>query len=148
MTDVPTLPPKLRLSSKARSKTTRKTKPAKGSGHGGLRIMAENTAANQRGPGRPFQRGVSGNPAGKPKGSKHKLQEDFVAALAKDFEANGAKAIEAVRTTEPAAYLAIIAKVLPKDVNVSHDVGADLIAALRRINERHHRSAVDGTAVN
>jgi Family of unknown function (DUF5681) len=36
--------------------------------------MAENSAAKQpgRGSGRPFRRGQSGNPAGKPKGTRHK----------------------------------------------------------------------------
>src|SRR5271167_1346269 len=36
--------------------------------------MAENSAAVQRrrGPGKPFRRGQSGNPAGKPKGTRHR----------------------------------------------------------------------------
>ncbi len=34
--------------------------------------MAENSAGKQHGPGKPFPKGVSGNPAGKPKGARHK----------------------------------------------------------------------------
>ena len=36
--------------------------------------MADNAAAKQRrrGPGRPFRPGQSGNPAGKPKGTRHR----------------------------------------------------------------------------
>ena len=34
--------------------------------------MAEKTTQKQRGPGRPFKPGQSGNPKGKPQGSRHK----------------------------------------------------------------------------
>lgn len=57
-----------------------------------------------------------GNP-GRPKGSRNKLGEDFVAALAEDFAANGKQAIETVRTEKPDAYLKVIAAVVPKEVH-------------------------------
>ena len=34
--------------------------------------VATNTGIKQRGPGRPFKPGQSGNPAGKPKGARHR----------------------------------------------------------------------------
>jgi hypothetical protein len=50
--------------------------------------MADNTAKKQR--GRPFEPGQSGNPAGRPKGSRNKLAEGFVAALYDDWSEHGA----------------------------------------------------------
>jgi hypothetical protein len=69
----------------------------------------------------PFKPGQSGNPAGRPKGSKNKFSEAFWCALADDFEQHGVDAIRRVRSEEPAKYLMACVNVLPKDVNVKHE---------------------------
>ena len=61
-----------------------------------------------------FLPGQSGNPAGRPKGSRHRISEAFLGALADDFEAHGAGVIQHVRERDPAAYLNVVARVLPK----------------------------------
>jgi hypothetical protein len=53
-----------------------------------------------------------GNP-GRPKGSRNKLGEHFIAALCADFEAHGPRVIERVREEEPGVYLRVIARVVP-----------------------------------
>lgn len=53
---------------------------------------------------------------GRPKGSRNKLGEDFIAALADDFSANGIAAIEIARRTDPVQYLKVIASVVPKEI--------------------------------
>ena len=70
-----------------------------------------------------FKKGQSGNPNGRPKGSKNKLSEDFVNALAADFERYGLWPIARVRRKDPAAYLRTIASLVPKEFsgNVKHD---------------------------
>ena len=86
---------------------------------------AEPTARKQRGV--PFAPGQSGNPAGRPKGARSKLGEDFLKALQADFAQHGAEAIEKVRKEKPDQYLKVVASILPKEI----DVGENLSAALK-----------------
>jgi len=68
--------------------------------------------------GRPFQPGNNANPKGRPKGSRNKLTESFLAAMCADFEANGVEAIAAARTSDPSRYIASIAGLVPKQVEI------------------------------
>src|SRR5947208_14878929 len=70
----------------------------------------------------PFEPGRSGNPAGGPVGSRHRqqLNGEFIAALLRDFRHGGPKAIERVRRTQPAAYLKILALLVPRAHKVQH----------------------------
>ena len=73
----------------------------------------------------PFEPGRSGNPAGGPVGSRHRqqLNGEFIAALLRDFRHGGPKAIERVRRTQPAAYLKILALLVPREMKVEHSGG-------------------------
>lgn len=63
--------------------------------------------------------GQSGNPGGRPKGSRNRLGEDFVAALYSDFHEHGIVAIAQVRADRPHEYLKVIASLLPKELKVT-----------------------------
>src|SRR3954471_21788309 len=64
--------------------------------------------------GRLFQPGQSGNPAGRPPGSKNKLAEAFLRDPASDFEEHGAAAIARVRAEDPTGYLKLVAVLVAK----------------------------------
>ncbi|HME27055.1 MAG TPA: DUF5681 domain-containing protein [Acetobacteraceae bacterium] len=77
-----------------------------------------------------FRPGQSGNPAGRPKGARHRLGERFLQAMADDFAEHGADVIRQARNSDPTAYLAIIARVLPK-VPDGDDGGGPMVLTIR-----------------
>ena len=66
-----------------------------------------------------FQPGKSGNPAGRPLGSRNKLQEDFLKTLAADFAENGKAALEDMRAKDASGYIRAIASLMPKELQVT-----------------------------
>lgn len=62
-----------------------------------------------------FLSGGKGGP-GRPKGSRVKLEEIFLAALVEDFQQHGEQAIRDGRAKDPIAYVRVIAHVLPKEL--------------------------------
>jgi hypothetical protein len=65
-----------------------------------------------------WNQGESGNPHGRPKGSRNKLGEDFIRALYEDFEQHGAAVIAAVREARPQDYLKVVASLVPKQIEM------------------------------
>lgn len=66
-----------------------------------------------------FKPGTSGNPKGRPKGSRSKLATDFIAALSADFDEHGIAAVETVRQRNPEVYLKIIGAIIPAKLETS-----------------------------
>jgi hypothetical protein len=97
--------------------------------------------------------GQSGNPKGRPKGSRNKLGEAFISALHDDFIQHGPAVIETVRLEKPGQYLKVIASILPKQLEikegafdgVSDDDLAALIVAARSALGVAEGSAERGT---
>ena len=66
-----------------------------------------------------FKPGVSGNPKGRPKGSRSKLSEAYLKALADDFEENGLETIIRLREDRPDLYIGAIGRLMPKLLEIS-----------------------------
>jgi hypothetical protein len=75
--------------------------------------MAEATVRKQRGPGRPFLPGQSGNPAGRPAGRRNATTLAVEALLDGEAEAITRRAIEAALTGDMAAVRLVLDRVAP-----------------------------------
>ncbi len=63
-----------------------------------------------------FQPGQSGNPAGRPKGSKNKLSEDFLRELYVVFQESGGEAIRRMCAEHPSDFVRVLAGLVPKEL--------------------------------
>ena len=80
--------------------------------------------------GRPFEPGQSGNPAGRPKGSRNKLAEDFLGDLHEAWHQRGKVAINDLSSDQ---LCNVVVKTLPKEMTL--EVGETFSDLLRRADE-------------
>jgi hypothetical protein len=66
-----------------------------------------------------FVKGRSGNPAGRPTGSRNKLVEAFVADLQAKWQDDGASILDRLAVNEPAKIVEAISRLAPKDLAVT-----------------------------
>src|SRR5262249_11700393 len=85
-----------------------------------IHLHSSKHGASRHMPTNLWQPGVSGNPAGRLRGSRNRLSEAVICALLRDFSMHGEKAIAKVRRTQPAAYLKILALLVPREHKVEH----------------------------
>ena len=77
-----------------------------------MTTVTENTATNQR--GRPFAKGESGNPAGKPRGARNRATLAAEALLDGESEALARKAIELALSGDVIALRLCIERIVPR----------------------------------
>lgn len=70
----------------------------------------------------PYEKGNSGNPAGRPKGARSRLSDRFLGDLAEHWQANGKQALQKAYEKNPVEYVRVVASLLPKNVAVDVDV--------------------------
>src|SRR6516164_3429750 len=89
-----------------------------------------------------WQPGQSGNPKGRPIGSRNKLNEKFILALHDDFAKHGPAVIAEVRQKRPEMYLKVIASILPRELHfksantfdgISDEELNDTLESIRRV---------------
>lgn len=88
---------------------------------------------------KPFKKGETGNPGGKPVGARNELSAAFLKDLLADWKASGAEAISVLRAEKPDVYVKVVAELLPKQeeqtVNVQHS-GSVEHRSVQEIGER------------
>jgi len=75
----------------------------------------------------PWHKGQSGNPGGLSKGSRRKLTDAFIRALARDWKAHGEAVIQRVREDNPTAYFKGMLSLVPKDIGVEGELNQVLL---------------------
>jgi hypothetical protein len=94
---------------------------------------AEVTPEKHRVVGIPWKPGQSGNPNGRPRGSRNRLSDQFVADLATAWERHGVEALEKCATTEPGTFLKVVASLMPKTVDLNVGLNAaDFVMTFRQ----------------
>ncbi len=69
----------------------------------------------------PWKPGQSGNPKGRPKGSRHKLTESVYQEFLADWAKHGVEAIAKMRETRPELYVQAAIRLVPTQHEVSVD---------------------------
>ena len=83
-----------------------------------------------------FKPGHSGNPLGRPKGSRNKLSEEFLSDLQAAWQQHGPTALGKCATSDPTSFCKIVGNLIPRQFESSLQVSlvADFEAA-RTFNE-------------
>ena len=63
----------------------------------------------------PWKPGQSGNPAGRPKGSRNKLSEELFRDLCDAWQAFGKPALETMAMLYPVEFVRLVASLMPKE---------------------------------
>ena len=86
----------------------------------------------------PWKKGESGNVKGRPTGSRNRLAENFLEDLLGAYNKHGKAAIDRVAVNQPAEFLKIIVKLLPRkaeiEISAAHEINIGL-EQRRRIAE-------------
>ena len=62
-----------------------------------------------------WQKGQSGNPKGRPKGSRDAITKAFIDDLSEDWREHGLETIQRAREERPAEYVRMVASLIPKE---------------------------------
>jgi hypothetical protein len=82
-----------------------------------------------------WKSGQSGNPLGRPKGSKNKISEKFLVNLYENWDRQGVIALDKAAENEPMQYVKMVASLVPRELMKETSINISFIEALKQINQ-------------
>ncbi len=74
-----------------------------------------------------FLQGNSGNPAGRPRGSRNRLAQQFIDDLELEWKRSGSSALSKVAATNPEAFCKLVSITLPAKIDQSISIDINLL---------------------
>ena len=112
------------------------------------KCLSDNTEKQQRNL-IPYKPGQSGNPKGRPQGSRNKLTEDFFRDLCDAWQAFGKSALMTAAWMHPLEFVRLVASLMPRELEATTTVtGRMSDAQLDAIIARGLQSGLDPAATD
>jgi hypothetical protein len=94
-------------------------------------LQSEDTKDQQRLP-QHWKPGQSGNPAGRPRGARNKLSDDFLRDAYAEWQSSGPTALKAMAANDPSKFCQMVASLLPKE-SVLEQAGQSGISEIKLV---------------
>jgi len=81
-----------------------------------------------------FKRGQSGNPRGRPKGTRHRFGAQFLEDFHDIWMAHGRELLALAAIKDPVSFIKVAALLVPKDLGLQHTIAKDFGALWRHMS--------------
>jgi hypothetical protein len=97
---------------------------------------------------KPWGKGQSGNPLGRPAGTKYAIEGVFLKDLHRKWQEDGASIMDRAEEQDPIGFMRIMAQVLPKQIAVNVETRSGPFDAVKRMKLRRLLDMLDGCVAN
>ena len=89
-----------------------------------------------------WTKGQSGNPNGRPKGTRDTFTHEFISDLAAAWKKNGAKVLDTLVKNDPASFAKLCSQLIPREHKVQHDINV-VSYIIKLAHQRQQEAALE-----